>query len=291
MRRLCSLLILTLLASTQAAVAHEGIHERLLKAGQRIEQDPANPRHYLARAELYRQHQDWPEALADLNRARDLGAESADFLLEEAHYLVARHQRLLAMQNLDRITGPPAKPGQPQPPSTLQSTSAQKANAWQLRAHIQRALKQPLAAADAMARAIEYLDKAEPDHFHFRARCLEQLGSRGLQPALATAEQGIAQLGACISLELLAVDLECRLGRCDEAIQRLKRLSLRAKRKESWLVQMADVYWRSGQRAEAKKKYQAALSAIQRLRPRTQNTPAVKELSKHAANQLAMLAP
>jgi predicted Zn-dependent protease len=292
MLRLFIFLLLTALASTQAAMAHEGIHERLQKAGQSIQKDPANPRLYLLRAELYRQHQDWPEARADLNRARDLAPESAALLLEEAHWFAARGQRLQALQNLKPLTDAVQQQKQTSAPSSeLRVSQREQSSAWILRAHLLLEIKQPQAAADAMATAIGLVEKAEPDHFHFRARCLLQLGSRGIMPALECAQQGVAKLGACVSLELLAVDLECRLGRCNDAISRLQRLSRAAKRKESWLVQMGDVYFRSGRRAEARKQYQAALHAIQRLRPRTQNTPAVKKLRLRASNQLAMLAP
>lgn len=266
---------------------HEGIHERIQKACQKIDKDPRNAQLYLQRAELYRLHLDWPEARADLNLARRLTPQSAALLLEEAHWFAARGRRLQALMNLDAmLDSDAAKSSQ----GAVQPNRQQQAEGWRLRAELLRQIKQPQAAADAMAQAIPLFVKAEPDYFHFRAKCLLQLGHRGLQPALDCAQQGIDVLGACISLELLAVDIECRLGRCDSAIERLKRISHNAQRKESWLVQMGDVYWRCGRRAEAKKQYRSALNAIQRLRPRTQNTPAVKELRSKAESQLAMLA-
>lgn len=260
---------------------HDGIHERIAAAAARIAADPSNPALYVFRASLYREHQDWPEAHADLKKARQLAPANTGLLLEEAHYFRARGQRLAALQNLESLTT--------QAKSEIDSQI--HAAAWVLRAHILRDLKQTQAAADAMAKAIPLQVKAEPDHFHFQAHCLQQLGFQGLKPALECARRGIQTLGACISLELLAVELETKLGRCEDAIQRLTRLSHQARRKESWYMKMGDVYWRSGQRAEACKKYRAALAAIQRLRPRTQNTPAVKEMSRRAQSQLAMLAP
>lgn len=283
------LAVFTFTATLQAAasaVPHESIHELIEKASQRIAKDSANPALYLERAQLYRRHQDWPEARLDLQKASKLQSMSIALWLEEAHYYTARNQPLLALQRLD-IVIPPDHVRRNTP--FREATQAQLADAWQLRARIWRSFNQPQKAADAMQRVIDLVYKAEPDHFHFRAKALMELGSRGWIPALECAQQGISTLGACVSLELLAVDLECRLNRCDDAIQRLNRLGHNARRQESWLVQKGDVYWRCGRRAEALKQYRAALNAMQLLRPRTQNTPAVKKLRKHAQAQLQLL--
>ncbi len=255
------------------AAAHEGVHELIQKATAQIKKDPQDWQLYLYRAQLYRMHEDWPEAHADLEVVRAAAPDDLALVLEEAHLFQAQGQLLQALQKTDQY----------------HKLDVENARSWQLQARLYFALTKYQQAADAMQTAIPLFPTPEPDYFHFQAKALQKLGPASLPKALLCVKQGLTSIGACISLELLAVELETDLGMCEQAIARLDRLATSARRKESWLMHKAEVYWRCGKRRQAKREYRAALNAIQLLRPRTQNTPAVKKMKKLAQQQLSKL--
>ena len=59
----------TLLTVTQPAEAHLDIQTRLADVNRRIDAEPENAALYLRRAQLYRVHRQWREAIVDLVRA------------------------------------------------------------------------------------------------------------------------------------------------------------------------------------------------------------------------------
>jgi tetratricopeptide (TPR) repeat protein len=268
---LVALALLTLCGSAPAA--HEGVHELIQKATVEIKKDPHDWQLYLYRAQLYRMNEDWPEARADLDFVRTSAPDDLALVLEEAHLFHAQGLLLQALQKTEQY----------------HQHDVKNARSWQLHARLLFALKKYQQAADAMQTAIPLFPTPEPDYFHFQAKALQNLGPVALPKALLCVEQGLKSIGACVSLELLAVDLETDLGMWQQAIARIDRLATSARRKESWLMHKADVYWRCGKRRQAKREYQAALNAIQLLRPRTQNTPAVKKMQKLAQLQLGKL--
>ena len=63
------------------AFAHGDVHERIAAVNERIAQDTNNATLYIQRGELHREHQDWPAATADYDRAAqlDLKLSRVDF--------------------------------------------------------------------------------------------------------------------------------------------------------------------------------------------------------------------
>ncbi len=260
----------TLLSMANAALAHEGAHQQLARANARIAAEPGEAGLYLQRAVLYRLHRDFAAAATDLQRAALIDPDLATLDLERAQLAAAQQQWLDALGLLERYL-------EQQP---------QDATAWLLHGKTCFRLQRFEASASAYLRALESLERAEPEVYHRRARALEACSTRGLERALACAEGGLQDLGRCISLELLAVDYESRLGRVSAALQRLTRLSAGARRQESWRVRRGDVLWDNQRRGEAQLEYRAALEAIERLRPRTRATAAVVALQEHATQRL-----
>jgi tetratricopeptide (TPR) repeat protein len=252
---------------------HEGIHERIAKVTELIKKQPGNANLHLVRADLYRSHQDWPEAQADLKVSRSINASKPSLLFAEAHLALDIGCALQAVHKLN----------------AYHKEIRDDPNSWSLLSRAWDKLQRFDKAAEAMSIAIPLFETVEPDHFHFRARALQKMGRGGLEKALHCVEDGLTQLGACISLELLAVDLENRLGSSADAQRRLDRLSEGAKRQESWLMRKGDVFWDHGKRIEAREQYRLGLDAIEQLKPRTRSTRAVREMQRHAQKRLGNL--
>ena len=85
------------------ASAHDGFHQRFKRANERVAKAPDQPAPYLQRAELYRQHEDWTEALADLARAEALAPELDEFrTIVSGRFPVFNKEDIEVVENLQR---------------------------------------------------------------------------------------------------------------------------------------------------------------------------------------------
>jgi tetratricopeptide (TPR) repeat protein len=249
---------------------HEGLHEQIQKINLRIEQQPGDARLYLKRAELYRLHHDWKLAQSDLDQVAHLAPGLAEQRLERA----------LLLQQLGHHAD-----------ALLQIESYLELHPLHTRALATKAqllflLNRYEASAQAFEACIVQLKNPQPDHYFDWARALEACKERGPERALLSIEIGLERLGACMPLELLAVEFESKLHRPEAALKRLDRISEGIKRQESWLIRRGDVLWDNQQIEQARLEYQAALLAIHKLRPRTRGTRAVEKLRLHAQQRL-----
>jgi tetratricopeptide (TPR) repeat protein len=263
-------LSLLLFFSMSPLVPHEGLHEQIQKINLRLELEPGDAQLYLKRAELYRLHQDWKLARADLDQVVQLAPGLTEQKLERA----LLEQKLGQDENALRLID-----------DYLQQRP-QVARALDLRARLLFNLKHYEDSALAFETALGRLANPQPDHFFRWARALESCPEKGVERALASVELGLKKLGACMPLELLAVEFESKLHQPKAALQRLDRLRQGLKRQESWLIRRGDVLWDNHQVDLAKAEYQAALDAIEKLRPRTRGTRAVAKLQDHAILRL-----
>jgi tetratricopeptide (TPR) repeat protein len=186
----------------------------------------------LRRGELRRIRGETDRALADFERARELGVPPGEVerlraraLLEAGRSGEARDAALRALR-LEPASG----------------------EAHLLEAHALAALGRRVEAAQAYDRALGVIRDPSPDLYLERAALASER-----EAALAVLEDGLARLGQAASLELRAIELECDLGRVDAALARLAGLTERAARKSPWLLRRAEILTRAGRADEARR--------------------------------------
>ncbi len=253
--------VLFCLALCVAVPAHEGIHEQLVAVTRQIQTDPRNAQLYLLRGELHRLHRDWAAARADFAQAAKLNAALRAVEFSRGRLWLDANQPRLAVAAFTRFL----------------ATQPTHAEAFILRARAHVRLKQHAAAAQDYTRAIALLPRAKPDHYLERAAALTRAGQH--RAALRSLDEGLAQLGPLVTLQLKASELETQLKRWDAALARVDSLAAQTPRQESWLVKRAAILQRAGRLAAARAVYAAALQALDALPPAQRNTKAMHDLA------------
>jgi tetratricopeptide (TPR) repeat protein len=264
--------VLAVLVSARAS-AHGSYHESLDRLDALIAVSPDSADLYIARAELHSNQSDYQRALRDIERAKELVPERHDISLVRGRIHLEAGQPELAEPMLRRfLDGDPTH-----------------SVARIARARALVALGRHLEAADEFTLAIAAMPAPSPEPFLERASAQRAAGPEHWAGAVRGLDEGIAQLGAVVTLELTALDLEAELGRIDQALERLDRIAARSARKESWWARRGVILERAGRREEAIASFEEALREIQGLSPRRRRTPAMQRVHRQALEAVARL--
>lgn len=255
---------LAFLLAAAAVQAHGDFHTLITSANQDIEKDPKNPELYLRRGELYRLHQQYDSAQADFNTAETLSPGLPSLDLYRARLLLDTGWPLSARAHLDRFL----------------ATITNHTEAFMLRSRAWLKLGQPLYAAEDLSRAIAVMPEGAPDLYIERAHSLAEAGSDYLETALQGLDEGMKRMGPLVTLQLTAIDLELRRKNPDAALARIDVVMQSSPRKESWLARKGEILLQAGRPEEARKSYESALEALNKLPPGRRNVPAVKDLER-----------
>jgi tetratricopeptide (TPR) repeat protein len=254
-----------------APSAHDGVEGQIAQITAQLAREPANPGLLLKRGELYRATRQYPQALADLDRAAALDPNLSAAELARARVRLdagnPRGAAEAASRFLARVPG--------------------HADALVVRARARVRLGQVREAAADFTRALE--SRPFPDWYVERARAQMASGGDGIGDAIRGLDDGIRRLGPVVTLELEAIDLELRLRRHAAALSRLDRLSAQTPRKESWLARRGTILESAGRIDEARAAYRAALAAASSLPAWTQRAPASAALIERLRNDLTRL--
>lgn len=231
------------------AAAHDGVAERLAALDALVREEPGSADPLLQRAELHRTRRDFRAAAADLERARRLRADARELALACAR--LHRDARLpdLAWADLREFV----------------ARDEAQADELELAAEALHALDRTAEALPLLERAQALTTIPDPDLWLRRARWTEGLDDDGAARAVALLDEGLGVVGPCVALELEALRLEEGLGRGDDALRRLRRLSVGAARQEVWLARRGDLLRSLGRRAEARAAYEDALARMRAL--------------------------
>ena len=257
------------------AVAHGDLHEQIVAVSQRIKADPSNADLVLRRAELYREHEQWPQANADYDRAARLAPDKPAVSLGRGKLYLAMGKLDAARASLDRVLA-------------AQPTHV---DALATRAQVLQAQGEHLAAAADYAQAIAIASSPEPDFYLGRARSLSAAQPARDDDALASLDEGLARLGKLPSLSLAAIELQVRRGEFDDALQRLDRLREAQPRQEAWLERRGDILMAAQRPDQATQAWQDSLAALEALPPRLRGTGAMLELRKRLTQRLQKVSP
>jgi tetratricopeptide (TPR) repeat protein len=140
-------------------------------------------------------------------------------------------------------------------------------------------------AAKDFTQALPLSSGPEPELYLERADVLAA-DVRQLDEALRGLDEGIDKLGPIVTLELAAIDLDLRLKNFDGALVRLNQIAAQSERKESWLVLRGEILKRAGRDEEARRAFNAALTAIESLPPAHRQSRSVAALELRARSAL-----
>lgn len=255
------LLVATLTGKSSTSFAHPELQIRIDAVTSDILKQPENGELYLRRAELHREHLDWPSALADYSRAEIRRADVEDVHLRRGTMYAEAGLTTDALREVDFLLG----------------RNSQLGGIHLLRANALQSLGKFAEAADAYTSAIArtpdsleaYLDRAE---------ALIRTGET--TAAIRGLDEGIARIGPIVNLQLKAVEYQTRLKNYDDAAARLRVMIVAAPRKEFYLLRLAEVQFAAGQLEAARSTCRDALGALQSLPARIQTLPANQELGR-----------
>ncbi len=264
---------LSLCLSVSDARSHARDPTEAEAADARVRSRPRDAEAWLARAQLRFRWGDAPGALADLDRARRLGAHPSRFALE----------RGLALLEVGKVESAEER---------LRDFLERHPHHVQARASRGRALAllgRPAEAARELEHAIGRSAAPTPDLYLSRARALLEAEAGDPSRALESLEEARARLGPLVVLESYALDLEQSDGRFDAALARVERLAAGSPRQESWLIRRAAILARIGRPGDAAASLRMALLAIERLPPHRRSARATARLEAKARLSLERL--
>jgi tetratricopeptide (TPR) repeat protein len=258
------------LGQPQAACAHGDIHLRILALTRQIEAATNNPaRLFLERGELHREHGEWTAASADYDRAAQFDPNLPGMDFCRAKLLADGGQLEAARAMFDQA---------------LQRSPAD-GECFVSRARVLVKLGQRQAAIADFRRGLELLRQPRPDYVLELAQALTAEGQ--VEQALRSLDDGIKKLGPIVPLQGYAVDLELGRKNHDAALARIETILARLMRREDWLARRGDILLEVGRPAEARRSYEAALAAVNRLPGQLQQGPAMVKLQAHVNAALA----
>lgn len=242
-----------LFSSLAGALAHGDLHEAIDAVSRVIAKSPGDAALFLRRAELHRQHQDWPAAEADYAQARKLqpDLEIVTFGLAQMRLAQGREKDALTLLDDFLVQRPAHAEGR-----ALRADILEKRGDW-------RKADADLAAAVAAS--------PEPHYATARAQLLE----RHKQPEAAARclDEASRAHGRVPVLEQQALGIEERAGLTEAALRRVDGFIAREPRPDIWLARKARLLENAGRTADARAAWQRAGAAFEMV-------PADKRASK-----------
>jgi predicted Zn-dependent protease len=257
--------VLIALVFAMPLFAHEGLHEQIADVTRQLVKDPDNAALHLKRGELHRLHGAWDFAASDYDRAERLDAKLDAVQLARGTMLLDSGRAIAAIAPLRRYLA--AHPDDPRG-----------------RIALGRALVKSGRPAEGAA---ELAVGSDPDLALERAAAL--VAAKQPEAAVRSLDAMMQRLGAIVTLQLGAIDIEIEAGHYDAALQRIDGAAQTSIRKETWLARRGDVLVKAGRPAEAQRAYEAALAAIATLPATRRRTRAVSELERRLQQQLDAL--
>ena len=248
-----------LFATASVALGHAELEVQIAAVTKRIEQEPGNAALYLRRGELHRIHREWNLARSDYDRAEQFDPRMAGVDL-------ARGQMLLDAGQPNRALAPLSR---------LLQRLPDNADGHALRARAWIALKDTESALADYNAAVSNATVHAVDYYGERAQLIALIRP---DEAVHGLDEGIARLGPVGTLEQQAIALRVAQGKYDDAVTRLDMVMARSSRKETLLLQRAQILEKGGHLTEAAQSCRQALAALDTLPPYRRRVPAMLDL-------------
>jgi Tetratricopeptide repeat len=243
-----SLVFCALMASA-ASHAHPGVDAALSYFNEQIRAQPQNQSLYLQRGSVYSNDGQYPEALADFERAAGLGDRVlASFDLGVLYY--RRGDFDIARRYFDEYL----------------KRYPDNVSCLEYRARLLRDAGEVDAAVADFQRLFDVQTSPNPGHFLAVAEILEARGDDGIAQALVILDRGIGKLGVTPQLQYPAIRLELRRNQPYAAMERMMLLQPVLGQSPEWKVEMGELLLMVGDRKQAASLLDAATTQLIELR-------------------------
>ncbi len=244
----------------QLSRAHGITTQQLKQLTAQIQRAPNNADLYLRRGEVHRQLGNAKAALEDFDTVQKLAPERLEVDLYRARLYLDANVPARAQLVLNRYL----------------KLRPNHTEAVLLRAQTNAQLGERALAIRDYTTALTRLTQPKPELFLARAQL--QIETHQLDAAINGLDEGVAKLGSLVTLQLLAIEVEGKRKRWDAALTRLDGLAAQSPRKETWLVQRAEILLLAGRTNEAQQNLTAALQALAALPDHLRRAPAMQTL-------------
>jgi tetratricopeptide (TPR) repeat protein len=241
------------------AFGHPGQHEQLQHINRSIAQSPDAQDLYIRRGAIYSNGGEFEPAIADFDRAAQLGSPTMVALERGVlYYRMGDFER--AIQYLDQYI----------------EHFPRTAIAHEYRFRCNRDAGNYADAVDDLNRYFEVHENPHPGNYIAAATMLDEMGKT--DEAFKVLDAGLDKIGLTPQLQRHAIKLELENQRPENAIIRLETLRKPLKENPGWKVDMAELLLLVNRRAEAENLLTEAATELGELRP----TPARLALIERA---------
>lgn len=243
--------------------AHGELDKRIKEISIKILEDPTNTSLFLARGELYYQHEDYQLSIKDFKVCEKRG-----FVSDRLNLNFAKSYRLLASFNqADEYA------------EKILSKQSTHVLALKVKAKTAFDRKEFIRSADLFKSVIKYVDVAHTDNYFEASSAFEACGSKEcLVSAIEVIESGIEDLGELMVFLDKGVSISLRLKDFAQAHEFQNKIIENANRKERKYFQKALLYKEQGKVIEAEKMLKNSLVELDSLPNRIKQNRASKKL-------------
>ncbi len=264
-------LILSLAAALPVMAAEDDLAEAMEAVNQQLAANPNDPQLLVQRSRLYTQGSQYDLAVADLNQADRLGGLPT-LQYEKAQLFLTAGWYETGLEHANRHL----------------AANANDQQAYLVRARLLTKLNRlPEAANDYMAVMKRAPDAASVEIYVEGAKAITTEDGAHLNQALKMLELGISKVGPIVTLQSAALEAEVRQNNWDAALARVEKISAQMPRKDTWIAKKGDILVKAGRYDEARKAYQEALTAIEKLTPAQRRQPGTLDLEKQLKELVA----
>lgn len=232
---------LCILWVSAVTLAHPGADAALVYFNAQIRAHPQDQTLYRQRGTVFSNDGQYPQALADFERAASLGERIlVSFDLGILYY--RRGEFDTARRYFDEYL----------------QRFPDNAPCLEYRARLLRDMGEQEAAVADFKRLFELQAHPNPGHFIAVAEILSSGDADGIEQALAILDEGNRKLGVTPQLQYLAIELELRSDRPRQALERMAALQPALGKSAEWKVDMGELMLQAGDRERAAEMFDAA---------------------------------
>jgi len=243
--------------------AHEDLSLRIKEKTKEISKDSKNSKLYFDRGFLYQQHEEFCKALCDYLKSEDLGNTEQLLNYRKAEVCFSLTDYSTALQYVNQylaVNSPDVKP-------------------QKLKAQILMKLTRHSEALDIYGLVIENTLDIRPEDIVEYSTIFLSIDSTDYAGSINAIDMGLDMLGNnIISLRLKKTDYLKKSNQPEKVIEEYDALIVENHRKEFWYYKKANYLFEINRLPESDIALQQAKASIRNLKPKIQNTPAVKDL-------------
>jgi tetratricopeptide (TPR) repeat protein len=264
---------LCVLSFTPDALAHGGLHERIAVLGEKIAAKPDSAELHFELAAVYCQHEEWTEALVEIEKTEELAPGKFPTALFRGQVASGFGRWEEALGQFDSFLT--KAPGH--------------AMAHLYRARVLMKLARLDEALTDYREAFRCNESPDADFVSEIADALVARQQAG--EALRALDKSMERLGPVPSLQTRALELDLAAGRFDSALVRTEILQNHAVRPESWMARRASILQRAGREREARAVWAELISRIEKLPNLQRGSQQIQRIEVEARKTLGALEP